>query len=101
MLSLFECLLFSILLVFIGILGIIINKRNIISILLCLEIILLGVSTSFISFSYFKGDIVGQIFVFFILTISAVEASVGLAIVVTLFRKSNSIDISTINELKG
>ena len=100
MLSLLECLLFSSLLIFIGMLGVVINRRNIISILLCLELMLLGISTSFVTFSYFRNDILGQVFVFFILVISAVEASVGLAIVVTLFRKNDSIDISTINELR-
>ena len=100
MLSIFECLIFSSLLVFIGIVGIVINRRNIISILLCIEIMLLGVSSSFVTFSYFRNDILGQIFVFFILAISAVEASVGLAIFVTMFRKNYSVDVSTINELK-
>lgn len=100
MLSVFECLLFSSLLVFVGFVGIVINRRNIITILLCIEIMLLGISTSFIVFSYFRSDIVGQIFVFFILAIAAVEASVGLAILVTLFRKNLTVDVSTISELK-
>jgi NADH-quinone oxidoreductase subunit K len=100
MISIFDCLFFSIFLFFIGIIGVVINRKNIIILLICIELLLLAVNTSFITFAYFKGDILGQVFVLFVLAISAVEASIGLAIIVTLFRKNGVIDISTLNELK-
>lgn len=101
MISIFECLCFSSLIIFISLLGIVINKNNIILVLLCIELLLLGVSTSFVAFSYARGDAMGQIFVFFILTISAVEASVGLAILVTIFRKNIMSSLYSLSELKG
>lgn len=100
MISIFDCLLFCILLFFIGIIGIIINRKNIIIVLLCIELLLLSVSSSFVTFAYFRSDILGQVFVFFILAISAVEASIGLAILVTLFRKYNITDVFSLNKLK-
>lgn len=101
MISIFDCLLFSVVLFFIGTIGIIINRKNIISLLLCIELLLLAVNTNFITFAYFKGDILGQVFVLFVLAISAVEASIGLAIIVTLFRKNGgTMDIYTLSELK-
>jgi NADH-quinone oxidoreductase subunit K len=100
MISIFDCLFFSVILFFIGIIGVIVNRKNIITLLLCIELLLLAINTSFITFAYFKGDILGQVFVLFVLAVSAVEASIGLAIIVTLFRKNSVMDISALSELK-
>jgi NADH-quinone oxidoreductase subunit K len=84
-----------------GIAGIIINRKNIIVLLMSIELMLLAVNTNFIAFSYFLHNSTGQIFVFFILTVAAAEAAIGLAIMVVLFRKIGSIDVSKLNALKG
>ena len=81
--------------------GIIINRRNLILILMCIELMLLAVNFNFIAFSRFLGDETGQIFVFFILTVAAAEAAIGLAILVVLFRNRRSIDVEELNTLKG
>jgi NADH-quinone oxidoreductase subunit K len=84
-----------------GVLGVIINRKNLIVILMSIELMLLAVNTNFIAFSYYLQDIVGQVFVFFVLTVAAAEAAIGLAILVVLFRNKHSIDINSISELKG
>ena len=84
----------------IGVMGIIINRKNIIILLMCTELLLLAVNFNFIAFSYFKHDIAGQIFVFFILTVAAAEAAIGLAILVVLYRNKNSIDVQELQTLK-
>ena len=81
--------------------GIMLNRKNIILLLVCIELMLLAVNTNFIIFSHFYGDIAGQIFVFFILTVAAAEAAIGLAIVVLLFRNRGNIDVDKMNHLKG
>lgn len=101
MLVLSNYLIFSTLLFSIGLTGIFINRKNIIILLMCIEIILLAVNTNFIIFSYFINDLTGQIFVFFVLTVAAVEAAIGLAILIALFRQKNTIKIEDINTLKG
>jgi len=85
----------------IAIAGIFINRKNMVLLLMCIELMLLAVNFNFIAFSRFSGDIGGQIFVFFILTVAAAEAAVGLAILVVLFRNRNSINVQEINRLKG
>ena len=85
----------------IGIVGIFLNRKNVISILMSIELILLGVNINFIAFSYFSSDLTGQIFSLFILTVAAAEAAIGLAILVVYFRNKGSIDVKDINVLKG
>ncbi|MCC2666132.1 MAG: nuoK [Gammaproteobacteria bacterium] len=101
MVSLSDVLIMAALLFGIGIAGIIINRKNIIVLLMSIELILLAVNTNFIAFSYFLGNTVGQIFVFFILTVAAAEAAIGLAIMVVLFRKRGTIEVDELDILKG
>ena len=84
-----------------GLVGFFLNRKNLIILLMSIELILLASNINFIAFSYFYDDLVGQIFVFFILTVSAAEASIGLAIIVIFFRLKDSIHIDDINLLKG
>ena len=85
----------------IGVIGIVINRKNIIIIMMCTELLLIAVNFNFIAFSYFNQDLAGQIFVFFILTVAAAEAAIGLAILVVFYRNLGSIEVSKINKLKG
>jgi NADH-quinone oxidoreductase subunit K len=84
-----------------GLIGIMMNRRNIILLLVCIELMLLAVNTNFIAFSHYYNEISGQVFVFFILTVAAAEAAIGLAIVMLLFRNRGNIDIDKMNHLKG
>lgn len=84
-----------------GLVGIMLNRKNIILLLVCVELMLLAVNTNFIAFSHYYGEISGQIFVFFILTVAAAEAAIGLAIVVLLYRNRGNIDVDKMNHLKG
>ena len=81
--------------------GIFLNRKNIIIILMSIELMLLAVNMNFIAFSYFFGDTAGQVFVFFILTVAAAEAAIGLAILVVLFRNRGSINVSDLDQLQG
>ena len=99
--ALSNYLIFSAILFSIGIAGIFINRKNIILLLMCLELILLAVNTNFIAFSRYWNDISGQIFVFFILTVAAAEAAIGLAILVLLFRQRKTINVESLDSLKG
>ncbi|MDF1827206.1 MAG: NADH-quinone oxidoreductase subunit NuoK [Legionellaceae bacterium] len=81
--------------------GMLINRRNVITLLVCLELMLLAVNTNFVAFSSAHGGHAGEAFVFFILTVAAAEAAIGLAIVLLLFRHRGSIDVNAINHLKG
>jgi NADH-quinone oxidoreductase subunit K len=81
--------------------GIFINRRNLILLLMCIELMLLAVNFNFIAFSRMLGDTVGQVFVFFILTVAAAEAAIGLAILVVLFRNTRSINVDELDALKG
>lgn len=101
MISLSEFLIVAAILFGLGIAGIIVNRKNIISILMSIELILLAVNTNFIAFSHFQGNNTGQIFVFFILTVAAAEAAIGLAIMVVLFRRTNTIEVKNLDTLKG
>ncbi len=101
MISLSHYLILSSIVFCAGLVGIFINRTNVIVLLLCVELILLAVNTNFIAFSYYLYDVVGQVFVFFILTVAAAEVVIGLAIVVLLFRNRSSIDIDKTSSLKG
>ena len=81
--------------------GIFLNRKNVILLLMCIELMLLAVNFNFIAFSRMLGDLTGQVFVFFILTVAAAEAAIGLAILVVLFRNTRSIDVDDLDRLKG
>ncbi len=101
MIHLSEILVLAALLFGLGVAGIFINRKNIILLLMCIELILLAVNTNFIAFSHFLNDDAGQIFVFFILTVAAAEAAIGLGILVVVFRKLDTIDTEALDKLKG
>ena len=86
---------------FLGIIGIFLNRKNVIVILMSIELILLAVNINLISFSIFSGDIVGQIFTMLILTVAAAEAAIGLAIIVVYYRNAGTIRVEEIENLKG
>jgi len=81
--------------------GIFINRRNLILLLMCIELMLLAVNFNFIAFSRYLGDETGQVFVFFILTVAAAEAAIGLAILVVLFRSRRTINVQELDSMKG
>jgi NADH-quinone oxidoreductase subunit K len=81
--------------------GIFLNRKNMIVLLMCIELMLLAVNINFVAFSRQLGDPAGQVFVFFILTVAAAEAAIGLAILITLFRNRRTIDVADIDTLKG
>ena len=81
--------------------GILLNRRNVILLLVCIELMLLAVNTNFIAFSHQYGGHAGEIFVFFILTVAAAEAAIGLAIVMLLYRNRGNINVNMMNHLKG
>ena len=85
----------------IGIIGIFLNRKNLIVILMCIELLLLAVNINLVSFSIFTNDLTGQIFTMFILTVAAAEAAIGLAIIVVYYRNKGSIRVDDINSLKG
>lgn len=101
MIGLYHYLGLAAVLFAIGVAGIFINRKNMVLLLMCIELMLLAANFNFIAFSRFSGDIAGQIFVFFILTVAAAEVAVGLAILVVLFRNRGSINVQEINRLKG
>ncbi|BCA96922.1 NADH-quinone oxidoreductase subunit K [Legionella antarctica] len=81
--------------------GIMLNRKNIILLLVCVELMLLAVNTNFVTFSHYYNDLSGQVFVFYILTVAAAEAAIGLAIVMLLYRNRGNIDVDKMNHLKG
>jgi len=81
--------------------GIFINRRNLILLLMCIELMLLAVNFNFVAFSRYLGDETGQVFVFFLLTVAAAEAAIGLAILVVLFRNRRSINVQELDSMKG
>ena len=85
----------------IGLIGIFLNRKNVIVILMCIELILLSVNINLVSFSIYLQDLVGQVFSMFILTVAAAEAAVGLAIIVVYYKNKGSIDVEQINSMKG
>lgn len=84
-----------------SVVGIFLNRRNLIVLLMAIELMLLAVNTNFIAFSYFLNDLHGQVFVFFILTVAAAESAIGLAILVLIFRNKSSISVDELNTLQG
>ena len=100
-LSLAHFLILGAVLFSIAIVGIFLNRRNLIVLLMAIELMLLAVNMNFIAFSHYLGDAAGQIFVFFILTVAAAESAIGLAILVVLFRNMNTIDVEDLDRLKG
>ena len=84
-----------------AVVGIFLNRKNLIVLLMAIELMLLAVNTNFVAFSHYLGDMQGQVFVFFILTVAAAESAIGLAILVLLFRNRSSINVEELNSLKG
>ncbi len=101
MITLQMLLVLSGLLFAIAVAGIFINRKNIILLLMCMELMLLSANMNFVAFSRYLGNIDGQVFVFFVLTVAAAEAAIGLAILVVLFRLRKSINVADISSLKG
>jgi NADH-quinone oxidoreductase subunit K len=101
MISLSSYLLIGAILFAISVIGIFLNRKNLIVLLMAIELMLLAVNTNFIAFSRFLGDLHGQVFVFFILTVAAAESAIGLAILVALFRNMNTINVDELDTLKG
>ena len=101
MITLGHMLTLSAVLFAISVAGIFLNRKNVILLLMCIELLLLGANFNFISFSRYLGDLSGQVFVFFVLTVAAAEAAIGLAILVVLFRHKHSINVDDLDTLKG
>ena len=101
MISLSHYLVLGGILFAIAVLGILLNRKNVIILLMAIELMLLAVNMNFIAFSHYLGDIHGQIFVFFILTVAAAESAIGLAILVVLFRNLHTINVDDLDHLKG
>jgi NADH-quinone oxidoreductase subunit K len=85
----------------ISVAGVFLNRKNVILLLMCVELLLLAANFNFIAFSRYLGDIHGQVFVFFVLTVAAAESAIGLAILVIIFRERRSINVEDLNTLKG
>jgi len=101
MISLSHYLILAAILFSLGVVGIFLNRKNLIVLLMAIELMLLAVNLNFIAFSHYLGDPAGQIFVFFILTVAAAEAAIGLAILVALFRNLRTIHVDDLDSLKG
>ena len=101
MITLPEVLSLAALLFCISVAGIFLNRKNVIILLMCIELMLLSVNMNFIAFSHFLGDIHGQVFVFFILTVAAAESAIGLAILVVMFRNKDTINVDALDNMKG
>lgn len=84
-----------------SVIGIFLNRKNLIVLLMCIELMLLAVNLNFVAFSHYLGDMAGQVFVFFILTVAAAESAIGLAILVVLFRNRSTINVDELDALKG
>jgi NADH-quinone oxidoreductase subunit K len=101
MITLHHLLTLSGLLFALAVAGIFINRKNIILLLMCIELLLLSANFNFVAFSRYLGNIDGQVFVFFVLTVAAAEAAIGLAILVCFFRNRGTIDVEDVNVMKG
>lgn len=101
MITLPEVLVLGAILFSLSVAGIFLNRKNLIIILMSIELMLLSVNINFIAFSHYLNDLSGQVFVFFILTVAAAEAAIGLAILVVLFRNKHTINVDDLNEMKG
>lgn len=101
MIALSDYLILGAILFCISMAGVFLNRKNLIVLLMCVELMLLSVNMNFIAFSHYLGNASGQVFVFFILTVAAAEAAIGLAILVVLFRNRRSINVGDLDTLKG
>ena len=101
MIPLIQYLVLGALLFAVSVVGIFLNRKNLIVLLMAIELMLLAVNMNFIAFSHARGDLAGQVFVFFILTVAAAESAIGLAILVALFRNLRSIHVDDLGSLKG
>ncbi|KAF0193285.1 MAG: NADH-quinone oxidoreductase subunit K [Gammaproteobacteria bacterium] len=101
MISLSHFLVLGAILFSIAMAGIFLNRKNVIILLMAIELLLLAVNMNFVAFSHYHGDTAGQVFVFFILTVAAAEAAIGLAILIVLFRNRRTINVDHLNSLKG
>ena len=101
MIPLTHYLIVAAILFAISIAGMFLNRKNMLVLLMCIELMLLAVNLNFIAFSHYLNDMAGQVFVFFILTVAAAEAAIGLAILVTLFRNRRTINVQNLDGLKG
>jgi len=101
MITLTEILSIAAILFSLSVAGIFLNRKNLIVLLMAIELMLLSVNINFIAFSQYLGNMEGQVFVFFILTVAAAEAAIGLAILVVLFRNKRTINVDDLNEMKG
>ena len=101
MISLSHYLILGAVLFAISVVGIFLNRKNVIILLMAIELMLLAVNMNFVAFSHFLQDSAGQVFVFFILTVAAAESAIGLAILVALFRNLKTIDVEDLDSLKG
>ena len=101
MISLSSYLILGAVLFAISIGGIFLNRKNVVVLLMCIELMLLSANINFVAFSHYMNDISGQVFVFFILTVAAAEAAIGLAILVVLFRNRGTINVADLDMLKG
>ena len=101
MIALSDYLILAAGLFMLAVAGIFLNRKNVILLLMCIELMLLAVNMNFVAFSHFLGDMTGQVFVFFILTVAAAEAAIGLAILVVLFRNRQTINVEDLDSLNG
>ena len=101
MLTLSHFLVFGAILFAISVVGIFLNRKNLIVLLMAIELMLLSVNMNFVAFSHYLGDIAGQVFVFFILTVAAAESAIGLAILIVMFRNMRTIHVDDLDSLKG
>ena len=101
MITLGDILTLSAILFALAVAGVFLNRKNVILLLMCVELLLLAANFNFIAFSRMLGDLTGQVFVFFVLTVAAAESAIGLAILVVLFRERRSINVEDLNTLKG
>jgi len=101
MITLGDMLVLSAILFALSVIGIFLNRKNLIVLLMAIELMLLAVNLNFVAFSHYLGQIDGQVFVFFILTVAAAESAIGLAILVVLFRERRSINVEELNKLSG
>ena len=101
MITLAHLLTLSAVLFALAVAGVFLNRKNVLLLLMCIELLLLAANFNFVAFSRFMGNLDGQVFVFFVLTVAAAEAAIGLAIVVVLFRDRRTIDVEQLNRLEG
>jgi NADH-quinone oxidoreductase subunit K len=101
MITLAHYLILGAILFSLSVIGIFMNRKNLIVLLMAIELMLLAVNLNFIAFSHYLGDLAGQVFVFFILTVAAAESAIGLAILVVLFRNLKTVEVERLDSLKG